>query len=246
MAEAARDGELLRLVEADIRFHEFVLSRSGQPHTTQVWRSIAPRIRAYFFRYGLTADLAQIAVEHGQLLQAIQTRDRDDGARGGRAAHHGEDARRRDREPLPARREPAHVVRHGGRRDPRGRRRRPRARDGRHARRRRRVGQRQVRDRALDHGPARRARRGSTPGSRILFEGRELTALSERELEQRPRQRDLDDLPGADDVAQPGLHGRRPDRRGRPAARERRRRRRRSSARARCSSSSASPRPAGA
>ena len=50
-------GELLRLVEADIRFHEFVLSRSGQPHTTQVWRSIAPRIRAYFFRYGLTADL---------------------------------------------------------------------------------------------------------------------------------------------------------------------------------------------
>ena len=28
-----------------------------------------------------------------------------------------------------------------------------------------------------------------------------------------PRQRDLDDLPGADDVAQPGVHGRRPDRR---------------------------------
>jgi DNA-binding GntR family transcriptional regulator len=77
MAEAGRDGELLRIVEADIRFHEFVLSRSGQPHTTQVWRSIAPRIRAYFFRYGLTADLERIAVEHGQLLQAMQTRDRD-------------------------------------------------------------------------------------------------------------------------------------------------------------------------
>src|SRR4051794_24167481 len=77
MAEGAREGELLRLVEADIRFHEFVLSRSGQPHTTQVWRSIAPRIRAYFFRYGLTADLTQIAVEHGQLLQAVQTGDRE-------------------------------------------------------------------------------------------------------------------------------------------------------------------------
>ena len=77
MAEAARAGELLRLVEADIRFHEFVLGRSGQPHTTQVWRSIAPRIRAYFFRYGLDADLAQVAVEHGQLLQAVQTRDRE-------------------------------------------------------------------------------------------------------------------------------------------------------------------------
>jgi DNA-binding GntR family transcriptional regulator len=54
-----------------------VLSCSGQPHTTQVWRSIAPRIRAYFFRYGLVADLAQIAVEHGQLVEAMQTRDRD-------------------------------------------------------------------------------------------------------------------------------------------------------------------------
>jgi DNA-binding GntR family transcriptional regulator len=76
MAEAARDGELLRIVEADIRFHEFVLSRSGQPHTTQVWHSILPRIRAYFFRYGLEADLNQVAVEHGQLLQAMQSRDR--------------------------------------------------------------------------------------------------------------------------------------------------------------------------
>ena len=77
MGEAARAGDLLRCVEADIRFHEFVLSRSGQPHTTQVWRSIAPRIRAYFFRYGLEADLARIAVEHGELLEALQSRDRD-------------------------------------------------------------------------------------------------------------------------------------------------------------------------
>src|SRR5262245_13036201 len=77
MAEGAREKDLLRLVEADIRFHEFVLSRSGQPHTTQVWRSIAPRIRAYFSRYGLTADLSQIAVEHDQLLQAVQSRDRE-------------------------------------------------------------------------------------------------------------------------------------------------------------------------
>jgi DNA-binding GntR family transcriptional regulator len=77
MADAARAGELLRLVEADIRFHEYVLSRSGQPHTTQVWHSIAPRIRAYFFRYGMVADLEQIAIEHGQLLEAVQSRDRD-------------------------------------------------------------------------------------------------------------------------------------------------------------------------
>src|SRR5215831_17501055 len=37
MREAAAEGDLLRIVEADIRFHEYVLACSGQPHTTQVW-----------------------------------------------------------------------------------------------------------------------------------------------------------------------------------------------------------------
>jgi DNA-binding GntR family transcriptional regulator len=77
MGEGARAGDLLRCVEADIRFHELVLSRSGQPHTTQVWRSIAPRIRAYFFRFGRESDLARIAVEHGELLGAFQSGDHD-------------------------------------------------------------------------------------------------------------------------------------------------------------------------
>jgi DNA-binding GntR family transcriptional regulator len=75
MREAAREGDLMRSVEADIRFHEFVLAHSGQPHTTQVWGSIAPRIRAYFFRYGSTSDLARIAREHAELLSALQTRE---------------------------------------------------------------------------------------------------------------------------------------------------------------------------
>jgi DNA-binding GntR family transcriptional regulator len=77
MGEGGRAGDLLRCVEADIRFHELVLSRSGQPHTTQVWRSIAPRIRAYFFRFGRESDLARIAVEHGELLAAFQSGDHD-------------------------------------------------------------------------------------------------------------------------------------------------------------------------
>ena len=52
MGEAARTNDLQKSVDADIRFHELLLERSGQPHAAQVWRSIAPRIRAYFFRYG--------------------------------------------------------------------------------------------------------------------------------------------------------------------------------------------------
>jgi DNA-binding GntR family transcriptional regulator len=76
MGEAAGEGDLLRCVEADISFHEFVLSCSGQPHTAQVWRSIAPRIRAYFFRYGQHSDLARIAEEHRLLLEAMRSGDR--------------------------------------------------------------------------------------------------------------------------------------------------------------------------
>jgi DNA-binding GntR family transcriptional regulator len=75
MGEAGRDGDLLRSVEADIRFHEFVLSCSGQPHTTQIWGSIAPRIRAYFFRYGRWSDLTRIAHEHDDLLSALRSDD---------------------------------------------------------------------------------------------------------------------------------------------------------------------------
>lgn len=77
MGEAAKEGDLLGSVVADVDFHEFVLSCSGQPHTVQVWRSIAPRIRAYFFRYGRTSDLARIAAEHAALLAALRSRDRD-------------------------------------------------------------------------------------------------------------------------------------------------------------------------
>jgi DNA-binding GntR family transcriptional regulator len=74
MGESARADDLMAAVEADIRFHEFVLDRSGQQHSAQLWGAIAPRIRAYFFRYGRVGDLDRIAQEHGQLLAAMQTR----------------------------------------------------------------------------------------------------------------------------------------------------------------------------
>jgi DNA-binding GntR family transcriptional regulator len=75
MSEAARLGDLQRFVDADMRFHEFLLDRAELPHTARVWRSIAPRIRAYFFRVGRVSDLRRSALEHGELLAALQTRD---------------------------------------------------------------------------------------------------------------------------------------------------------------------------
>jgi DNA-binding GntR family transcriptional regulator len=77
LGEAARTDDLQQSVDADMRFHEILLEHSGQHHAAQVWRSIAPRIRAYFFRYGRKSNLAQIAFEHGELLTALQTRDPD-------------------------------------------------------------------------------------------------------------------------------------------------------------------------
>ena len=57
-------------VEADIRFHEIVLSRVGPAAHAQIWRTIAPRIRAYFFRYERCRRLrARPSEEHGELLR---------------------------------------------------------------------------------------------------------------------------------------------------------------------------------
>lgn len=75
MEDAARSSDLTRLVEADLAFHEIVLARSGRPHVLQLWRSIWPRIRGYFFRYGRLRPLNQTVSEHRQLLAAVQTRD---------------------------------------------------------------------------------------------------------------------------------------------------------------------------
>lgn len=77
MERAARSGDLLKVVEADLRFHDIVISSAGQPHTTQIWRSIWPRIRAYFFRYGRSARLDVMVDEHRQLLDVLQTRDEE-------------------------------------------------------------------------------------------------------------------------------------------------------------------------
>ena len=77
LGEAARTNDLQQSVDADMRFHEILLEHSGQQQAAQVWRSIAPRIRAYFFRYGRKSSLGQIALEHGELLTALQTRDPD-------------------------------------------------------------------------------------------------------------------------------------------------------------------------
>lgn len=73
--QAAKADDLLKLVDADLRFHEIVMESADQQHALQIWRSIWPRIRAYFYRYGHGRVLEVMADEHRELLAALQTRD---------------------------------------------------------------------------------------------------------------------------------------------------------------------------
>jgi DNA-binding GntR family transcriptional regulator len=75
MEQAGKADDLLKLVEADLAFHEIVISASGQQHTVQIWRTIWPRIRAYFYRYERFRSFEATVEEHRELLDALQTRD---------------------------------------------------------------------------------------------------------------------------------------------------------------------------
>jgi DNA-binding GntR family transcriptional regulator len=75
MEQAGKANDLLKLVEADLTFHEIVISASGQLHTVQIWRTIGPRIRAYFYRYERVRSFEETVEEHRELLAALQTRD---------------------------------------------------------------------------------------------------------------------------------------------------------------------------
>jgi DNA-binding GntR family transcriptional regulator len=75
MEQAGEAKDLLKLVEADLAFHEIVILASGQLHTVQIWRTIEPRIRAYFYRYERYRSSEETVEEHRALLAALQTRD---------------------------------------------------------------------------------------------------------------------------------------------------------------------------
>jgi DNA-binding GntR family transcriptional regulator len=78
MRAAGKRADLDALAEADVRFHEVMIERSGQHHCAQLWRSIEPRVRAYFRRDASAharADADEVAEEHQELLHAIRQGD---------------------------------------------------------------------------------------------------------------------------------------------------------------------------
>ena len=76
MGRAAADGEAERLADADIRFHELIIVRSEQRHCLQMWKTIQPRVRAYFQRDAPAhADPRSVAEQHQELLDVLRTGD---------------------------------------------------------------------------------------------------------------------------------------------------------------------------
>jgi DNA-binding GntR family transcriptional regulator len=65
-----------RVAEADVRFHEYVIERSDQPHCLQIWRTILPRVRAHFRRDAPAYESVDaIADQHRPLLEALRSGD---------------------------------------------------------------------------------------------------------------------------------------------------------------------------
>ena len=88
---------------------------------------------------------------------------------------------------------------------------------------------------------------GRIVSGEAIFKGEDLLKLSGGPAPEDPRRGDGHDLPGPDDLAEPGAHDRRPDLRGDQGAQPGDERRpARGSARSSCSSSWASPSPSGA
>lgn len=77
MRTAASSGAESELAELDVRFHELVIERSGQLHCLQVWRTIEPRVRAYFRRDASARNGAALDVprQHELLLAALRSGD---------------------------------------------------------------------------------------------------------------------------------------------------------------------------
>ncbi|HEX4216343.1 MAG TPA: GntR family transcriptional regulator [Candidatus Dormibacteraeota bacterium] len=65
------------MVDADLRFHQRIVERAGH-QCLQVWQSIVPRVRAYFYRDGFRhASLEHLTEEHHELLDAMRSGELD-------------------------------------------------------------------------------------------------------------------------------------------------------------------------
>lgn len=67
---------LVKLVELDVQYHQYIVNLSEQYHVIQLWNNIQPRIRVGFYRLGLRHnDFQEITAEHDKLLEALRSKN---------------------------------------------------------------------------------------------------------------------------------------------------------------------------
>lgn len=67
---------LVKLVELDVQYHQYIVNLSEQYHVIQLWNNIQPRIRVGFYRLGLRHnDYQEITAEHDKLLEALRSKN---------------------------------------------------------------------------------------------------------------------------------------------------------------------------
>ncbi|WP_411575254.1 FCD domain-containing protein [Streptomyces fradiae] len=79
MSAAAGSGAAERLADLDVRFHEAVIAASGHLQALRIWRTIQPRVHAYFLRDAPAhTSLEEIPRQHRALLSALRTGTADE------------------------------------------------------------------------------------------------------------------------------------------------------------------------
>lgn len=78
MQAAAGRQDLPLLVEKDLEFHQRLVELADHAQVSQIWSSIAGRIRAHFYRSGAYLDLHGVAAEHAELLPLLRRGDLDE------------------------------------------------------------------------------------------------------------------------------------------------------------------------
>ncbi|TCP40759.1 GntR family transcriptional regulator [Tamaricihabitans halophyticus] len=76
MESAAEPLDARRLADLDVAFHEAVIAAAQHTQSLQIWRTIQPRVRAYFLRDAPHHDSPHAVVEqHRALLDVLRSGD---------------------------------------------------------------------------------------------------------------------------------------------------------------------------
>ncbi|MBH5334007.1 GntR family transcriptional regulator [Streptomyces pactum] len=71
---AGKEGAAERLADLDVAFHEAVIAASGHTQALQIWRTLQPRVRAYFVRDAPAhPSPEEIPRQHRALLSALRS-----------------------------------------------------------------------------------------------------------------------------------------------------------------------------